>query len=205
MVFLASAITFLATVVILMAIAYAVSTVGESVGGRLSRLWHPTATETQRGFREKQKERAQRVLRDVGKLVPASAKTLSRTRGMMIRAGYRRPEAVPAFRGAKMFLIVGLLIAVYVSRLHMQNPIYLVLAITLGFVLPDVWLSRRVKRRQHRIRLGLADALDLLVICVEAGLGLDQSILRVSEELKIAHAELSEELRLVNLDRKSVV
>jgi tight adherence protein C len=61
-------------------------------------------------------------------------------------------------------------------------------------------LARKAKRRQHRIRLSLADALDLLVVSVEAGLGLDQALARVGQELAFAHPDLSSELRLVNLE-----
>jgi tight adherence protein C len=72
----------------------------------------------------------------------------------------------------------------------------------LGFLLPELWLTLRVQRRQHKIRLALADVLDLLVVCVEAGLGLDQALVRVAEELRLAHPELSEELQLVHLEMR---
>ena len=65
-----------------------------------------------------------------------------------------------------------------------------------------MWLVWQVHARQHRLRLSLPDALDLLVICVEAGLGLDQSLMRVAEELRIAHPELSDEIALVNLEMR---
>jgi tight adherence protein C len=69
-----------------------------------------------------------------------------------------------------------------------------------AYVLPGMVLARMAKKRQHRIRLGLADALDLLIVTVEAGLGLDQAIQRVSEELAFAHKDLTDELRLINLE-----
>jgi tight adherence protein C len=74
------------------------------------------------------------------------------------------------------------------------------MAVIVGYLLPELWLGWRVRSRQHRLRKGLPDALDLLVICIEAGLGLDQALLRVSQELHITHRELSEELQLVNLE-----
>jgi tight adherence protein C len=70
-------------------------------------------------------------------------------------------------------------------------------------VLPGMVLARLAKRRQHRIRLSLPDALDLLVVSVEAGLGLDQAIQRVGDELALAHPELAEELRLINLELRA--
>ena len=76
------------------------------------------------------------------------------------------------------------------------------LAAVVGYLLPELWLMWRVQARQHRLRLGLPDALDMLVICVEAGLGLDQAIMRVAQELSITHPQLSEELQLVNMEMR---
>src|SRR5207249_736441 len=76
-------------------------------------------------------------------------------------------------------------------------------ACALGYLLPSMALGRLAKRRQHRIRLGLPDALDLLVVSVEAGLGLDQAIQRVADELGFAHPDLCDELRLINLELRA--
>ena len=73
----------------------------------------------------------------------------------------------------------------------------------LGMFLPRFVLKRMIARRQRRIQLGLADGLDLAVICIEAGLGLDQALQRVSADLKHAHADLSDELGLVNLEMRA--
>jgi tight adherence protein C len=73
----------------------------------------------------------------------------------------------------------------------------------LGYLLPNIVLARLEKRRQHKIRLSLPDALDLLVVSVEAGLGLDQAMQRVGEELVFAHPELCEELRLINFELRA--
>ena len=67
---------------------------------------------------------------------------------------------------------------------------------------PSMWLTWRVKSRQHKLRRALPDALDLLVICVEAGLGLDQALMKVSQDMRISHPELSEELQLVNMEMR---
>jgi len=202
MVFVAAAVTFFATTFILLAVTYALSSPGSSTAARLIRLWRHPTRDAEPNFRQKQQERAQRVLSDVGKLVPTSTKVLSRTGRRMVRAGYRRPEAVRAFQGVKLLLVFGAVSFVYFSGLHAQNALYLPIAALLGYQIPDFWLSHKVSRRQHRIQLGLPDALDLLVVCVEAGLGLDQSLMRVSEELRIAHRDLSDELQIVNLEMR---
>ena len=204
MIWAATGMTFVATVLILLAVAYALFSTSQPIGDRLGRLWNPSSAPTQVPFRQKQKERAQKVLTDVGKLLPASTKQLSHTRRLMVRAGYRRQEAATAMFGAKILLPVGLLSLVYFTKIYIYNPaLILVGAGIVGFLLPELWLTWRVKKRQHRLRLALPDVLDLLVICVEAGLGLDQAILRVSQELKVAHPELSEELQLVNLEMRA--
>jgi tight adherence protein C len=76
-------------------------------------------------------------------------------------------------------------------------------AAALGYLLPSMVVGRMATRRQHRLRLSLPDALDLLVVSVEAGLGLDQAIQRVADELGMVHPELAEELRLVNLELRA--
>jgi len=201
MIWAVSGVTFVAIVLVILALVYAFSTGTLPVTERLGRLWQPPTPKDEVGFREKQKEKVQRVLTDVGKLVPASPKGVSHTQRLMIRAGYRRPEAVTAMRGVKLLLPIGLLSLVYFTKFYQQNPFFILAIAGLGgYLLPEIWLSRRVAKRQQIIRLALPDALDLLVICVEAGLGLDQSLMRVSQELRVAHPELSEELDLVTAE-----
>jgi tight adherence protein C len=203
MIWVATAVTFLATVFVLMAVLYALSSGEQLIAQRLTRLWHPPASTEKVRLREKQKQWVQNVLTDVGKLVPASTKKLPHTQRLMVRAGYRRPEAVTAMRGAKVLLPVAGVALVYLTGVYRHNPLFLlVFAGVVGFLLPEIWLTWRIRRRQRRIRLALPDALDLLVVCVEAGLGLDQAILRVSEELRIVHPQLSEEMQLVNLEMR---
>ena len=78
--------------------------------------------------------------------------------------------------------------------------LYVIFAVFLGAAVPDMWLSEKVRRRKMRIRLALPDALDLLVVCIEAGLGLDQSLMRIGQEMRRANPDLSDELRLLNLE-----
>lgn len=201
MIWAVSGVTFVAIVLVVFALIYAFSTGTLPVTERLGRLWQPPTPKQEVGFREKQKEKVQRVLTDVGKLVPGSSKQVSHTHRLMIRAGYRRTEAVMAMRGVKLLLPIGLLSLVYFTGIYRSNPVFvLALAGLGGYLLPELWLSRRVSKRQHIIRLALPDALDLLVICVEAGLGLDQSLMRVAQELRVAHPELCDELDLVTAE-----
>jgi tight adherence protein C len=201
MIWVLTGITFLAIVFVILALLYAFSTGTLPVTERLGRLWQPATPKQDVGFREKQKEKVQRVLTDVGKLVPGSAKQVSHTHRLMIRAGYRRPEAVMAMRGVKLLLPITLLSLAYFTKVYLSNPVFILAFAGLGgYLLPELWLSRRVAARQQIIRLALPDALDLLVICVEAGLGLDQSLMRVSQELRVAHPELCDELDLVTAE-----
>jgi tight adherence protein C len=85
-----------------------------------------------------------------------------------------------------------------------DNTMFWCLALAaLGYLLPDIWLTRAVKKRQKKIRKGIPDAIDLLVICVEAGLGLDQALLRVGQELAISYPELNEEFGQINLEQRA--
>jgi tight adherence protein C len=200
MVWLAVGLTFVAIVVVAGALVYAFSPGEFPIADRLSRLWQPLAAQRKKvTFREKQTQTAARVLSDVGKLLPSS-KDMSTTKLMLVRAGYRRPEAIMALRGAKVLLPVIFLAGVYFSGLTQSGNAMLIciLALLGGFLLPDMWLSRRVRKRQTILRKALPDALDLLVVCIEAGLGLDQAFMRVSQELRITHPELCGELDLVN-------
>lgn len=204
MLWAATAIAFVGTVIVVMGFIYAFTPGGQVVAQRLQQLWHPpTARKEEHGFREQQKERAHRALTEVGRLVPSSSAAQSRTRRLMIRAGYRRAESIYVMQGTKMILPVVLVALVYFTGFYRQNPIMLLpLAGLVGYAIPDMWLTWRVRRRQHRIRLALADVLDLLVVCVEAGLGLDQALLRVSQELRTTHPEVCDELQLVNLEMR---
>jgi tight adherence protein C len=121
----------------------------------------------------------------------------------LMLAGYRKPAHVDIFLGSKLAVpaALGCLVAILVSS---SNVIFLfLLTIVLGFFIPDFWLNRAVNKRRERIRLSLPDGLDLLAICIEAGLGLDQGIVRVGQELRLSHPELSEELLQINFEQRA--
>jgi tight adherence protein C len=199
MIWLATGLTFLAVVVIAGALVFAFAPGEFPIADRLARLWQPLAAQRKVSFREKQTQKAARVLSDVGKLLPASTQNLSSTKLMLIRAGYRRPEAIMAMRGAKVLLPIIFGATVYFTGIYTASPMFIwIFALMGGFLAPDLWLARQVKKRQTILRKALPDALDLLVVCIEAGLGLDQAFIRVSQELRITHPELCGELDMVN-------
>jgi tight adherence protein C len=119
-------------------------------------------------------------------------------------AGYRKASHVDVFNAARMLLPV--VAAVTAAFLAKQAVIFwVVVSAVVGFLVPDFWLTRAISKRKEHIRLSLPDALDLLVICLEAGLGLDQALLRVGQELKITHKELAEEFLVINLEQRAGV
>lgn len=193
--------TFLATVTVCLSLFYAFASSESGIARRLSQLDGAPDDERREGFGERQKERVQETLISVGKMFPG--KTTSRAQLMMTRAGYRGPTAVLVVRGLKVLLPIALLGAAYFTGFYRYNPFFILGgALLAGALLPEIWILSRVSARQQHLRRGLPDALDLLVICVEAGLGIDQALLRVSEELKVVHRELSDELQLVNLEMR---
>jgi tight adherence protein C len=203
MVWEVTAITFVASVAVIGALMFAFVPGEIGIGGRLSQLLNTTPPVPEAGFAERQKKSVRDTLASIGDLVPASSANQSHGQLLMLRAGYRSSNGMLAMRGIKILLPAGLVALVFATGLYRWNPFVLVLlAVAVGYLLPDLWLVWRVHVRQHRLRLALPDGLDLLVICVEAGLGLDQALMRVAEELRISHPLLSDELQLVNLETR---
>ena len=155
---------------------------------------------------EEAKPRFQSLLglfKRLGEKAPKSPKEMGNLRLRLVQAGYRRDDAVTIFFGIRVAFAL-LLFAIFATSIFQRPNILLALgAFGLGYILPGILLARMAKRRAHRIRLSLADALDLLVVSVEAGLGLDQALTRVGTELAFAYPELSDELRLINLELRA--
>jgi tight adherence protein C len=87
--------------------------------------------------------------------------------------------------------------------IHSNTAFWCLSLAAVGYLLPDIWLTQRVKRRKKKIQKGIPDAIDLLVICVEAGLGLDQALLRIGQEISVSYPELNEEFNQVNLEQRA--
>jgi len=120
-----------------------------------------------------------------------------------VQSGYRRDEAVTIFFGIRVMFALGLFLFFSTPIVARPNMTMALAGLGAGYVLPGMALARLAKRRAHRIRLALADALDLLVVSVEAGLGLDQAMTRVGSELAFAYPDLSDELKLINLELRA--
>lgn len=193
---------FFAVAGILAALAYAFLPGEMGVASRVSRMLEASTAVRESGFKEQQGKVIKDAVTSVGKLVSANAGS-SQSQVMLLRAGYRRPEARLAIAGVRILLPIILLAGAYLSGLYRGRAfVVFAAAALLGYLLPDFWLLRRVRARQQRLRAAIPDGLDLLVICVEAGLGLDQALLRVSQELQRAHPELSDELQLVSTEMR---
>ena len=148
------------------------------------------------------------LIKRLGNFVPQSPKDVTVMQRRLIRAGIRKESALKVLYGAKAVCgITFPLIALGVVAGSETDPsnkfVVVLLAAAMGFFGPNEYVRRKAARRQKEIAKGLPNALDLLVVCVESGLGLDQAILQVSKELEHAHPEISEEFGLVNLELKA--
>jgi len=128
---------------------------------------------------------------------------MGKLRAKLVSAGYRAEEALILFVGIRLGCALLFFGVVSMPFLMRAGVITGLVAAAMGYLLPSMVVGRMAKRRQHRLRLSLPDALDLMVVSVEAGLGLDQAIQRVADELMLVHPELAEELRLVNLELRA--
>jgi tight adherence protein C len=150
-------------------------------------------------------EIAQRLAQPLNKLVPASATEAKKLQKQLMHAGFRSSEAPMIYRGIQLVsmagfpLIVALVCAIMAYPL--QNAlVYIILAFVAGFFLPRYMLKRITRNRQRDLRWGLADALDLMVVSVEAGLGLNAAMMKVASELKDVHHGIATEFELANLE-----
>jgi len=140
------------------------------------------------------------ILERVGSTMQQGKKENAGLRQQLIQAGYRESNAVNILYGIKVLFPIFLL-SMVIFLWHPASPLPYIAAAGLGYLLPDYGLQRLIHNRQKKIRKGLPDALDLLVICVEAGLSLDQALARTSKELGVSHPEVSDELNLVVLEQ----
>ena len=161
-------------------------------GGWLGRFLHP------------RQGAVKQFIRPFQNILPRSAQEVSVVRKRLIRAGYRKESSVEVFYGAKVLVPLSLVLLATATTVSAFNPLFVYgLTAGLGFLLPDFWLGNRINSRQRRIRLGLPEALDLLVICSEAGLSLDHAIIRCTEELSLSQPEIADEFGLMMLEQRA--
>jgi tight adherence protein C len=143
-------------------------------------------------------------------LKPKSEFTLSNIRKTLTRAGYRKNNAVIIFYGIKTMCAIVMPIFIFLLKLLVVKAIspanlitYSVAAALLGFYIPNFWLSLVIRDRKRQIIEGFPDALDLMIICVESGMGLDAAVFRAGREMELRNKVLSEEFKLLNLELRA--
>jgi tight adherence protein C len=150
-------------------------------------------------------ELAERLASPLSRLVPPSAAEVKKLQKQLMHAGFRSANAPIIFRGIQVialasFPAVVALVCAILARPLSSALLWILMAFVIGFFLPRYVLRRMIRSRQQLVRWGLADALDLMVISVEAGLGLNAAMVRVSSELKEVHPDICEEFELANLE-----
>ena len=194
-----SIVAFLTVAVIVFAFGAAAVMPSSVLGSRLREIgWQRPKAETKPAIRE----RMQQALDPLSRALPVSPTNVSQARTWLIQAGYRNEQHVTIYRGLRVLFAALGFIAVFAFT-GFNSPLMLVGITALGFFLPRFLLKKKLAERQRRIRLGLPDGLDLTVICVEAGLSLDQAMMRVGEDLRHSHPELSAEFHLFDLETRA--
>ena len=194
-----SIFVFLTIVVVVFAFGAATVAPSSVLGSRLREIgWQRPKTQAKPAIRE----RMQQALDPFSRALPVSPTNVSKTRTWLIQAGYRNASHVTIYRGLRvLFAAIGFL-SVFLFT-GFDSPLLLLGITGFGFFIPRFLLKRKMQERQRRIRIGLPDGLDLTVICVEAGLSLDQAMMRVGQDLSYAHPELSAEFHLFDLETRA--
>lgn len=174
--------------------------------------WHAQPIEKASSRREGRIQKAIfGFLQSLGKgAVPHKPTDYSRMRLRFLKAGLHQANLPALFLGTKSFLVIFLPVCLLLANISLFKTLNanlllasLVVAALLGFYLPDIWLRLKTSTRKNKMLEGLPDVLDLLVVCVEAGMGLDAALSRVGEEIKLTNRVLSDEFRLLNLELRA--
>ena len=190
-------VVFVAVAVAVLALGSAVYAPSSVLGERLKSLGVETGVIKKKSTL---RERMDQVLDPLGRALQLSPG--DRSRIWLIQAGYRERRHLVMYQASRFFGAVALfLFALLLSGF--ESIALLAGAAALGLFLPRFVLKRMIRNRQRQITVGLPDALDLTVVCVEAGLALDHALLRVGDDLKYAHPALSEEFYIANLEMKA--
>jgi tight adherence protein C len=148
---------------------------------------------------------AERMASPLQRLAPPSAAEARKVQKELMHAGFRSESGPIIYRAIQLISLAFFPAAVAFGCAILGRPlssalIYIIIAVAIGGYLPRFVLKRMIKRRQLLLQWGLADALDLLVVSIEAGLGLNAALVRVGEELRVVHPDISEEFEITNLE-----
>jgi tight adherence protein C len=205
----------LAIGLIALSVTFAVLFIGEVAPGRqsavVSRLTElegadPATAETlRRRRRQLRAEKLAGLVQALGERIEPGRKDVGAIRLRLLQAGFQSQVAVPVFLGARLALPIAMgfsavTILTFLGMVSFKGLIGTFWFAALGYVAPTIYVNGRIRRRQKEMQRALPDALDLLVVCVEAGLGLNQALVRVSEEIERLSPTLSEQFALVNLE-----
>jgi tight adherence protein C len=211
MLLIIAASTFVCISLVLMGVYWLVVRPQSAATERLKRLNSGTtssASQASFSITEEQgatTELAERLATPLSRLLPPSASEVKKLQKQLMHAGYRSPSAPVIYRGLQFISMASFPALVAVASAAAQRPMmsammWILFAFIIGFFLPRYVLKRLIGARQQKIRWGLADALDLMVISIEAGLGLNASMMKVASELKEVHPDVSEEFEMANLE-----
>lgn len=169
------------------------------------RVTGPTAAVSTLERDNQASELAERIATPLNRLIPPSAAEVKKLQKQLMQAGFRSPGAPLMYRAIQIFSLAGFPAAVAFGCAVLARPLntailFILFAFVIGFFLPRFILKRRIQSRQQLVRWGLADALDLMVISIEAGLGLNAAMMKVGTELKNVHPDICDEFELANLE-----
>lgn len=178
----------------------------ETIQARISAAINPPQVRQQKSLKSAlldTRDVLEGVVERFEKVVPKSEQEVSVSQTRLIHAGFREDSAIKVFYGIKFMAPVLLAAIVLISGVGGRSFFLVIACIGVGYIGPDFVLGKMISNRQAKVKRGLPDVLDLLVICVEAGLSLDQATARTAEELRTAQPILSDELTVVALEQRA--
>ncbi|MFO7588411.1 MAG: type II secretion system F family protein [Gemmatimonadota bacterium] len=207
MIILVAVLASLAVMLTVVAVSQVVPARDRSISRKLSELGEIASSRTvaQKRRRQTKREQLEVWLTSMGDVVSARREDVGVVRSKLMQAGFRNPGAVSIYYALRVISVAAglILILAFGPALGLGGSrfaIWVAAAGGLGWILPSALLSRRVRLRHKELQKALPDTLDMLVVCVEAGLGLNQAVVRVSDEVETISSVMSEELQIVNLE-----
>ena len=212
MIYLIAGLAAVSVSLVIVLVAQVIPTRAPAVGRRLAELKNINAgayDTLQRRRRQERREHWEGIIETLGERITERAKDDRPTRKLLVQAGFRGSRALSLYQGIRVALPVGLAAVAFILVPALLGPSFAGAFLgavwfgVMGWVAPAFYIGRRAKARQKELQLALPDTLDLMVVCVEAGLGLSQAILRVSEEIRHVSIVTSQEFALVNLEMRA--